>query len=1661
MSTTMEAKLSAAGAIVATDPGTEKVVPYVACSYSHPALAGRTVVRVLPQGLQEAEDLALSTMGLEADSSATVGFSRRIALGFPAWPLIHDPSNARHALALVKDLERAARMAKAKPGAAKDDIDALAVRLGSSAPHFLPTFLEEVGRIFVGLGNRPMAGQFFGRARTAERVHSLAIDENRHREVFLEFAFAGALTVKALTEEAKDLPSRVSAEEAYKLFRHLSVERVEGGLPPYAAMAKDLRSMAKAAKLDAVAEDISVVAELLTAPSTKRAVKGFWTTYAKAIAAAAKDDAGLKLALLTLFPSEVDSATWVKILRAAGAVDLAKEGAVELSTWLGQLMDHHHGSGWGYPAASPELEALIAEIGALILAQAPSQEGARVIALTAWRNLDLDLLDVLAELNLEVSYGDRDRVPIDVSDHLKRANNSRSLEHLAASAQWKPILERDVVHAMGRSTRPNPHTKRGVTTDELMAQLDAYPGLRTALRSHLSGAMARAESSLYEFGRLMDLAESLASPTAMTMVGDLLADLPAPDIAAQVAAVFNTGIMDELGWESLETTVAEYESWAKDRSVSVTSAWPNAVVFDDVRATVVGREGIVIEHTAVIPKGYEPGKYSSINFTSVADDLLVDWSPENHSGDYAYWASNPQDIFKVDGDWVPSWIRSLPVGETGRTFGHRQLQVGERAKLKYRTDPLAGDGKHFWLAKNYHRHEKKKSVWLELDVATGEVGRESFPAFISTIAARRGVTVQPESSTLRPLPTEYADNPLGWANGAVGHCWYVNESGDSCIERLDGVQAGGFVELSRRRDERYAFSDSHLMAWPGGSLVLAMRSRLANAGTGAIVSASDGTNRFHYSAGTTHLVEPEHRHNLRPRHTPTSERLRTVTGADLAVLVSATQTAPARDGKRAEFTAAEQASVNKLFPGIPYPLMAGIMGILHGAKADAAIAGHLRGTAIGSLGGSGQGTAEEARSATTELSRAQILFQRVPAGFTSLTGSSYRGNYYFSDDSQDVSLTGMFANMSATAAVLDNAATAGGLQTTTDAKPVAFFKKLLGRKSPEPTAPGATAAAEWVNTDGSWVEVFQSPAAMIAQGMAAHTSADDKDRYALILQAVAESGLANSSGELGGVRVRAEASRNLQPGQLLESGAGKVLLVAKVPQSYPIDESKNLFAAVVHGAPSYEKLGLDLLFSVPAEASTLSAADLQTAAGLLGSAPAATDRAAANGAQVQALVEATGMLEEEAIFLLAGIPVPEHSWHNLESDFVKTLGLTASSAKLARDTFDVLDRYEKRTLLASLVPNRASDYFTAGVDAGKVATCWTALFGPKIEVEPEILRAAFAGLKGVSHSMALIRWALSPNTDAVLHHGSVLDYLQACLWLAYNLPARHPSRALLPHKIMAIRGSLANWTEPLLVGTDTSNSFRTSHGLPSKPHGAKAHAKENPPVGSDSMGIFTANYDIHNRWEEIAFDQITVNAAKFTAADLPVLATIETQDSSANTLRTLFDGSLDEFCAALSAENFAAPGALANPLVSAPDTVAQAVTSLGVSEEAAALFLQYLALPDPTNPRVQKWNGWTPAKRTKAGAELEKAKLVVRAKRARAGRELFLDGGWVTLTGSNLPVEAWKTALYGLPVGDKPQLPLENLLLSETLPQLFERAWARYESGDKPQYSQLKTGRGA
>ena len=87
--------------------------------YAHPQFEGRIVVRLVRENLAEVEDLSLGVLGFTPDGDAGVGHVRNRAIGFPAWPIITDPANSRHALNLVGDLNRAAKLARSKAGPAK------------------------------------------------------------------------------------------------------------------------------------------------------------------------------------------------------------------------------------------------------------------------------------------------------------------------------------------------------------------------------------------------------------------------------------------------------------------------------------------------------------------------------------------------------------------------------------------------------------------------------------------------------------------------------------------------------------------------------------------------------------------------------------------------------------------------------------------------------------------------------------------------------------------------------------------------------------------------------------------------------------------------------------------------------------------------------------------------------------------------------------------------------------------------------------------------------------------------------------------------------------------------------------------------------------------------------------------------------------------------------------------------------------------------------------------------------------------------------------------------------------------------------------------------------------------------------------------------------
>lgn len=242
-------ELLTAGAVLPpdTEDAGERGVPLTARTYRHPGLDDRVVVRLVAGELGAAEDLAAGFLGLEQDTEpAVVGIGLRQSLGFPEWVLVHHPKDGHHALGVVPDLERAARQAKSRPKAAMDAFVELGERLAASVPHFLPTFYEQAGRVFLAEENATYAAQLFTRARRAEAEHGLAVQEERLDAVFLEFALAGALPVKVLSAYARELSARVPAEEALRRFTRLCLRRTAGGLPPSAQMANDLRKLARA-----------------------------------------------------------------------------------------------------------------------------------------------------------------------------------------------------------------------------------------------------------------------------------------------------------------------------------------------------------------------------------------------------------------------------------------------------------------------------------------------------------------------------------------------------------------------------------------------------------------------------------------------------------------------------------------------------------------------------------------------------------------------------------------------------------------------------------------------------------------------------------------------------------------------------------------------------------------------------------------------------------------------------------------------------------------------------------------------------------------------------------------------------------------------------------------------------------------------------------------------------------------------------------------------------------------------------------------------------------------------------------------------------------------------------------------------------------------------
>jgi hypothetical protein len=128
-----------------------------------------------------------------------------------------------------------------------------------------------------------------------------------------------------------------------------------------------------------------------------------------------------------------------------------------------------------------------------------------------------------------------------------------------------------------------------------------------------------------------------------------------------------------------------------------------------------------------------------------------------------------------------------------------------------------------------------------------------------------------------------------------------------------------------------------------------------------------------------------------------------------------------------------------------------------------------------------------------------------------------------------------------------------------------------------------------------------------------------------------------------------------------------------------------------------------------------------------------------------------------------------------------------------------------------------------------------------------------------------------------------------------------------------------------------------------------------------------------------------------------------------------------------------------------------------LGEEAAILYAQLLALPDPTTANLCTWNEWSAAQLKKATSELVGKKLVLEATRARAGRSVFLPGEWSDLKAPWLPIETWKLAhLVELDLDAGELCPAGGPMVLRPFEDLFAAAWQRVLDGDAPRYEEVK-----
>lgn len=439
----------------------------------------------------------------------------------------------------------------------------------------------------------------------------------------------------------------------------------------------------------------------------------------------------------------------------------------------------------------------------------------------------------------------------------------------------------------------------------------------------------------------------------------------------------------------------------------------------------------------------------------------------------------------------------------------------------------------------------------------------------------------------------------------------------------------------------------------------------------------------------------------------------------------------------------------------------------------------------------------------------------------------------------------------------------------------------------------------------------------------------------------------------------------------------------------------------------------------------------------------------------EALAAAAQAPLADAHLIAAGFPnLYSFNTNFVPKDLRAVMGLKVAELETARDRLIYfVDHFA--SILAAGLPDDAEELLTSGPDTDAMARYWSE-HGP--DYLPELPARIAERIPKMLKENVLQSIAAGQHLDTDSADGWAQE-VGALIWLATELDmtdALRPALADLaerlhnsPRGIEAIKVAITG------VGED-DEAVRSAIGAPKRTEGdtdrkdlqAGRFAVEQH---YDGDVIFVDLSDVDEPCRDLDLAREWVKDLHFGTSRMRVAAV----DLRAH-------GALTAYAEWLKQPGKGEPS---DPLVSAPELVATAANTLGVSEDAARYYLQLLAWPDPTDKNIRRWNSWKKADIVRAGDELVAAGKVVEGKRPRSGRSYFLPGGWVEKvqkSDGQLPIEVWKLPAFGIEqTGNKgefePQLGIAVAPLPPT--EWFAACWERSQGDDAPQFAELETTR--